>query len=117
MEGQSMVFRISNIFLRNIHLGVLAAATSEGLCYLLVTKWSFGQQNALSGIDISSHLLRPSRRNFKSDAGSSFSIYLEHNYNEEFTSRCFLTLSSQSLRLPCFPPPRTPRSFRASRVD
>jgi hypothetical protein len=78
-----MVFRRGNIFLRSIHLGGLAAATKKRFVIFWLPKWSFGQQNALGGIDISSHLLRPSRRNFKSDAGLSFSIYLEHNYNEE----------------------------------
>jgi hypothetical protein len=29
MDGQSMIFRIRNIFLRSIHLGVLAAATKK----------------------------------------------------------------------------------------
>jgi hypothetical protein len=79
MDGQSMVFRISNIFLRSIHLDVLAAAPKKGFVIFWLPEWPFGQQNALGGIDISSHLLRPSRRNFKSDAGLSFSIYLELN--------------------------------------
>ena len=31
MDGQSMVFRRSNIFLRSIHLGVLAAVLKKAL--------------------------------------------------------------------------------------
>jgi hypothetical protein len=38
MDGKSMVFRISNIFLRSIHLDVLAVAPRRALL-------SFGYQN------------------------------------------------------------------------
>jgi hypothetical protein len=38
MDGQSMIFRISNIFLRSIHLDVLAVATKKGFVIFWLPK-------------------------------------------------------------------------------
>jgi hypothetical protein len=60
-----MIFRISNIFLRSIHLGVLTAGIKKSFVIFWLPERSFGQQNALGGIDISSHLFAAQSTQFQ----------------------------------------------------